>query len=144
MSAGSGGSSTTARKPAARAGKGSPKKASGGHGKPAAHHSATKHPKRRKHVKHRRHKKKAPVKPIAPAPVSGLPGAPAPPAIPVNPPPPSSTAPPAQEAAITLAQARRLLWRAGFGPTAGQAEALAGQPIEEASTASRGRRAQRC
>jgi uncharacterized protein (DUF1800 family) len=32
---------------------------------------------------------------------------------------------------ITLSQARRLLWRAGFGPTPGQAEALVGQPLEQ-------------
>jgi uncharacterized protein (DUF1800 family) len=34
-------------------------------------------------------------------------------------------------APITLEGARRLLWRAGFGPTPGQAEALAGTPITE-------------
>ena len=54
----------------------------------------------------------------------------APPAIPVNPPAPSNAPPPAVVATLTLAQARRLLWRAGFGPTPGQAEALAGQPVE--------------
>jgi uncharacterized protein (DUF1800 family) len=32
---------------------------------------------------------------------------------------------------ISLAQAHRLLWRAGFGPTPGQAEALVGQPLEQ-------------
>jgi uncharacterized protein (DUF1800 family) len=47
---------------------------------------------------------------------------PAPSAAPV----PTVTSPP-----ITLDQARRLLWRAGFGPTPGQAEALAGQPLEQ-------------
>ena len=46
------------------------------------------------------------------------------PARPLEPPPPAVGAP------ITLAQATRLLWRAGFGPTPGQAEALAGQPVE--------------
>jgi len=95
------------------------------HGKPAKHHS-TKHSghskhKRRKHHRHHKHHK----------PVSGLPGAPAPPPIPVNPPPPSSSPPPAQSTPITLTQARRLLWRAGFGPTPGQAEQLAGQPLEQ-------------
>jgi len=91
----------------------------------------TKHPKHTKHVSHkkrgskhnhrRRHHRRH---------LSGLPGAPMPPSIPVKAPPPSSTPPAAQSAPITLAQARRLLWRAGFGPTPGQAEALAGQPIE--------------
>ena len=86
-----------------------------------------------KHKKHKKHRKKLKKKPVPHpvAPIAGLPGAPAPPAIPVNPPPPSSTPPEAQGAPLTLAQATRLLWRAGFGPTPGQAEALAGQPIEE-------------
>ena len=84
-------------------------------------------------VKHKKHRKKLKKKPVPHpvAPIAGLPGAPAPPAIPVNPPLPSSTPPEAQGAPLTLAQATRLLWRAGFGPTPGQAEALAGQPIEE-------------
>jgi uncharacterized protein (DUF1800 family) len=84
-------------------------------------------------VKHKKHKKKRKKKPTPRpvAPIAGLPGAPAPPAIPVNPPPPSSIPPEAQGAPVTLAQATRLLWRAGFGPTPGQAEALAGRPIEE-------------
>jgi hypothetical protein len=94
------------------------------HSSPAAHppkhtkHVA--HKKRGKHHKRKHHKKH----------VSGLPGAPMPPVIPVKVPPPSTTPPAAQGTPITLTQARRLLWRAGFGPTPGQAEALAGQPIE--------------
>ena len=101
------------------------------HAKPGEHHhKVAKHSKRHKHRKRRHHHKHvAPTPPVAP--VSGLPGAPAPPAIPVNPPPPSNTPPPTQSATITLAQARRLLWRAGFGPTSGQAEGLAGQPLEQ-------------
>jgi hypothetical protein len=125
MSAASGVTSGTGQKA-------STKSSTQSHGTTGVHHGKpSKHSKRRKHVKRRRHKKHAPVT-VAPKPVSGLPGAPAPPAIPVNPPPPSSAPPPAQSAPITLAQARRLLWRAGFGPTPGQAEALAGQPIEQA------------
>ena len=92
----------------------------GPHGKPSQH--AARH-HRKKHHKHHKKKHKH---------VSGLPGAPAPPQIPVTAPPPSSTPPPAVVAKITLAQARRLLWRAGFGPAPGQAEALAGQPLEAA------------
>jgi uncharacterized protein (DUF1800 family) len=88
------------------------------------------HEKHGKHRKHRRkrHKRKnhpqvthshgtlgvtvplAPVSPPAPSPA----------------PVPSVGSPP-----ITLAQAQRLLWRAGFGPGPGQAEALVGQPLEE-------------
>ncbi|HME02350.1 MAG TPA: DUF1800 domain-containing protein [Solirubrobacteraceae bacterium] len=96
------------------------------HGKPSthdgAHHKRSKHSKRTRRRAHKKHVKRH---------VSGLPGAPAPPAIPVNPPPPSNTPPAALSAPITLAQAQRLLWRAGFGPTPGQAEALAGAPIQQ-------------
>jgi uncharacterized protein (DUF1800 family) len=94
------------------------------HGKPVKHHRKHRGDAKHKRRKHRRHHKHH-------APVLGLPGAPAPPAIPVNPPPPSSSPPPAQVTPITLTQARRLLWRAGFGPTPGQAEQLAGQPLEQ-------------
>ena len=81
-----------------------------------------KHPKSRRHRKHpRHHRHRHP---------SGRLGAPAPPAVTLTPPPPSGSPPPALSAPITLAQARRLLWRAGFGPTPGQAEAMAGQPLE--------------
>jgi hypothetical protein len=103
--------------------------------------SAEKHDKHRRkhHRKHRKHhkphaqpKSAAAVKPVlSPASsAAGLAGAPAPPAIPSQAPAPSSTPAPALSAPITLAQAQRLLWRAGFGPTPGQAQALAGQPIE--------------
>ncbi len=95
------------------------------HGTPAAQPPAhSKHASHKKHRKHhkRKHRKKH---------VSGMPGAPMAPPVPVNPPAPSSTPPPAEGGPVTLAQARRLLWRAGFGPTPGQAEALAGQPLEK-------------
>jgi len=96
------------------------------HGKGVHHPTHHKHVKRSKRRKHRRkHKPTTHVTPVA-----GLPGAPAPPAIPVNPPPPSSSPPPAVAASISLSQARRLLWRAGFGPTPDQAEKLVGQPLE--------------
>jgi uncharacterized protein (DUF1800 family) len=64
--------------------------------------------------------------------MAGLPGAPAPAPIPANPPPPSTQPPPVVSSSLTLAQARRLLWRAGFGPAPGQAEAMVGQPVESA------------
>jgi len=50
---------------------------------------------------------------------------------PVSPPRPSSAPVPAHEAALTLADAHRLLWRAGFGPVPGQAQALAGQSVQQ-------------
>jgi uncharacterized protein (DUF1800 family) len=93
------------------------------HNTPAAHPpSHSEHTSHKKHRKHHKRKKKH---------ISGMPGAPMAPAIPVHPPAPSSTPPPAEGGPITLAQARRLLWRAGFGPTPGQAETLAGQPLEK-------------
>jgi hypothetical protein len=54
------------------------------------------------------------------------------PLAPVSPPAPSpAPVPSAGSQPITLGQARRLLWRAGFGPTSGQAQALVGQPLEQ-------------
>jgi uncharacterized protein (DUF1800 family) len=101
------------------------------HGKPSPHHGKhNTHSKRRKHHKRRRHHKHHKHAPVTHT--SGLPGAPLPPTVPVSPPPPSNAPAPALSAPITLAQAQRLLWRAGFGPTPGQAEALVGQSIEQA------------
>jgi uncharacterized protein (DUF1800 family) len=95
----------------------------GNGGKHRKHH---RHHKRGKHHKHSRHHKHA--KHHTP---SGFAGAPGPLPIPLHPPAPSSSPPAAVATPITLAQARRLLWRAGFGPTPGQAETLAGQPMEQ-------------
>lgn len=54
------------------------------------------------------------------------------PVAPVTPPAPSAgPVPSVGSPPITLAQAQRLLWRAGFGPAPGQAESLVGQPLEE-------------
>jgi Protein of unknown function (DUF1800) len=51
---------------------------------------------------------------------------------PVSPPAPSSVPPHTLGSPpITLQQANRLLWRAGFGPTPGQAEALVGLPLQQ-------------
>src|ERR1035438_9075410 len=87
------------------------------HGKHAKHH------KRR----HKRHKK--PHHP-APTPPQGTLGVVVPVA-PVSPPAPSPTPVPAVGSPITLQQAHRLLWRAGFGPTPGQTQGLVGQPLEQ-------------
>jgi len=82
-----------------------------------------KHHKRRR--KHHKHHRPATVQPNGTLGVT-LPLAP------VSPPAPSPTpVPSAGSQPITLAQARRLLWRAGFGPGPGQAEALVGQPLEQ-------------
>jgi hypothetical protein len=84
--------------------------------KAAKHH----HKRRRKHRKAAHHAKPHGTIGVA------LPVAPASPPAPSPAPAPAVGSPP-----ITLAQARRLLWRAGFGPTLGQAEALVGQPLEQ-------------
>jgi len=81
----------------------------------------------RKHHKHKPHKHRH--KPVHH--LSGMAGAPLP-AAPITPPPAPSSAPvPSLGAPITLAGANRLMWRAGFGPTPGQAEALAGMPLQQ-------------
>jgi Protein of unknown function (DUF1800) len=88
--------------------------------------------KAKRHKKHhKKHKRKRILKHSKPLhPVVAVPPAPVP--IAPSSPPPSSSAPTESLGApITLAQARRLLWRAGFGPTPGQAEALVGQPLKQ-------------
>ncbi len=100
-------------------------------------HTRTGHSKHRpRHVKHHRHKRRkhkhklhkrvrrAAIKPRGTLPIS-LPSAPA------SPPMPSPAPVESLGAPISLAQARRLLWRAGFGPASGQAEALVGQPLRQ-------------
>jgi Protein of unknown function (DUF1800) len=89
--------------------------------------------KAKRHTKHhKKHKRKRVLKrpkphhAVAAVPPAPVPVAPSSPPASSPAPAPSVGSPP-----ITLAQARRLLWRAGFGPTAGQAEALVGQPLEE-------------
>jgi Protein of unknown function (DUF1800) len=91
------------------------------HAKNAKQHKKQKHKKQK-------HKHRKPVHRSAPHGTIGiaLPVAPAAPPAPSPAPAPSVGSPP-----ISLAQAHRLLWRAGFGPTPGQAEALAGQPLQD-------------
>jgi hypothetical protein len=89
------------------------------HSPHAKHHHKSRRHKRSKHKHHRRH----------PSLSQGAPGAtlaprPAPPA-------PSSAPPPTFVQRASAAQVRRLLWRAGFGPTPGQATALVGQPLSQ-------------
>jgi Protein of unknown function (DUF1800) len=94
------------------------------HAKHAAKHA--KHHKR-KH-KPKKHKHRKPVHRSGAHGTIGiaLPVASASPPAPSPAPPPSIGSPP-----IALGQAQRLLWRAGFGPTPGQAEALTGQPLQD-------------
>ena len=87
-------------------------------------HEAAKHKRRRKHRKATHHPA-ATAKPHGTVAVA-LPLAPTSPPAPSPAPVPAVGSPP-----ITLTQAHRLLWRAGFGPTSGQAEALVGQPLEQ-------------
>ncbi len=110
------------------AAKGKPAAADHGHGHAGHTH---RHGKRHKRIKHRHSKRRHHKHALAKTPPAGLAGAPAPPAIPASPPPPSSAPPPALTTTVTLAQARRLLWRAGFGPRPGEAEGLVGQPLEQ-------------
>jgi hypothetical protein len=83
-----------------------------------AKHKRKHHNHKHRHAKHVDH-------------VSGLPGAAMPPAVPVNPPAPSPSPPPVVNDPVGLAEAKRLLWRAGFGPAPGQAEALVGRSLEQ-------------
>jgi hypothetical protein len=93
---------------------------------------ASEHEKHKKHAKHRKRPRKhhKPAHPVVVKPhgavTAPLPVAPAAPPAPSPAPVPAVGSPP-----LTLSQAHRLLWRAGFGPTPGQAEALAGQPVEQ-------------
>jgi Protein of unknown function (DUF1800) len=93
-----------------------------------AKHTA-KHAKhhRRKH-KPKKHKHRKPVhRSVAHGAIgTALPVASATPPAPSPAPPPSVGSPP-----LALTQAHRLLWRAGFGPTPGQAQALTGQPLQD-------------
>ncbi|WP_372787783.1 DUF1800 family protein [Paraconexibacter sp.] len=79
----------------------------------------------------------APAAPAAartPAPATPPPPAP-PPAVPPTPDPVPAPDPgsiPATPSDFTVADARRLLWRAGFGPVPGQAEALAAMGLDAA------------
>jgi hypothetical protein len=99
------------------------RRSKGGHGQANdSHRHPKRHHKRRRHRKHRR---------AAPRHAHGT-IALALPTAPLSPPPPSSASVASLGAPLSLAGAQRLLWRAGFGPAAGQAEALAGQPLREA------------
>jgi hypothetical protein len=91
-----------------------------------------KHKKHSKHSKHgKRHKRRQTAHPPLTTPPHGTIGA-ALPVAPASPPAPSSVPVPTLDSPpITLQQARRLLWRAGFGPTPGQTEALVGQPLQQ-------------
>jgi hypothetical protein len=90
------------------------------------HKKHNEHPKHHKHRRKHKHRKRVhhSAKPHGTLPVA-LPSAPA------SPPAPSPAPVASLGAPISLAQAHRLLWRAGFGPTPGQAEAFTGQPLSQ-------------
>jgi hypothetical protein len=96
------------------------------HGKPhrgKPHKLRGKHRKRRHHHRRRRHGQHR-------IPSHGTVGV-ALPTAPPAPPAPSDAPVPALQAPLTLDGAYRLLWRAGFGPAAGQAQALAGRSLQD-------------
>jgi uncharacterized protein (DUF1800 family) len=101
-----------------------------GDGRGAKKRSKTPHGEQRKHAKHwRRRKRHKPLKHRVVARHGTMPVA-----LPVaaaSPPAPSPSPVPTAGPTISLQHAHRLLWRAGFGPTPGQAEALAGQPLQQ-------------
>jgi Protein of unknown function (DUF1800) len=80
------------------------------------HHKPGHHKKHKKHKKHRRVSRPQKVTAVG---------------LPIAPPPPSGAPAPASSGPLSLAGAQRLLWRAGFGPSAGQAQSLAGQPVQQ-------------
>jgi uncharacterized protein (DUF1800 family) len=97
-------------------------------------HQEQQHEKHKRHAQHhkrRRKRKKLPkhVRHVAAKPRGALPLPP--PSAPVSPPAPSPAPVESLGAPISLAQARRLCWRAGFGPAPGQAATLAGQPLKQ-------------
>jgi uncharacterized protein (DUF1800 family) len=98
------------------------------------HRKATEHKKRHeKHQKHhkrgRKHKPRKHVRHAVAKPRGTLPTLP--PSAPPSPPAPSPAPVESLGAPISLSQAQRLCWRAGFGPTPGQAATLAGQPLKQ-------------
>ena len=98
----------------------------------------TKH-KKKAHSKHHKLKKKV-AKTTRPLPKPTVTAKPPvkPPVTPTPASPPAGSSPPANNQPVptfteptTIQHMRRLLWRAGFGPTPGQAEALVGQPLQQ-------------
>jgi hypothetical protein len=95
--------------------------------KHAARHKASRHSRHHKKKKH--HPKPAAKRPTLRAAAPSGTASPALPTAPATPPPPSGEPVSVFSEATTLAHMHRLLWRAGFGPTPGQAEKLVGQPL---------------
>jgi uncharacterized protein (DUF1800 family) len=97
------------------------------HAKHHDKHHKSKH-KKKHHKRHHKRRKHPHPRPPKPPGTIGV----VLPVAPPSPPAPSPTPPPTVGSpAITLQQAHRLIWRAGFGPTPGQAAALTGQPLEQ-------------
>src|SRR3984893_2171256 len=106
-------------------------KSANGHARRAQAEHANAHGHHKHHRKrHSRKHHKPTLRP--PSLIAGAPGAPVPTLVPAPPSPSSAPVPTVSPSATaTLANARRLLWRAGFGARPGQAEALAGQPLQQ-------------
>ena len=85
----------------------------------AKHHRRGHHHKRHKHKHHRRPSSLTHRAPVSPLPITS------------TPPAPSSNPPPTLIQRASAAQVHRLLWRAGFGPTSGQVQALSGRPLSQ-------------
>jgi hypothetical protein len=111
------GTRSTRRRPAARGSAEHKRhKPHGKRPKHGKHHRHAHHRKRRHHRhRHRGHGTAGVALPVAP----------------VSPPAPSGAPVAALEVPLTLTGAHRLLWRAGFGPSPGQAQALVGQPLQQ-------------
>jgi uncharacterized protein (DUF1800 family) len=102
------------------------------HGKHAAKKHAV-HGKRKVRHKKRKHHARKPTHTLPKTHAAASYGAPggAAPVVAPAPPAPSNGPVPVYSEPATEADVRRLLWRAGFGPTPGQAETLAGQPLQQ-------------
>jgi hypothetical protein len=101
-------------------------------GRDAQHKRAEQHKHHDKNTKHhkRRRKRHKPARHRPARPLGTL-GVTLPSAPPAPPAPSSGPVAAIGSAPITLEQAHRLLWRAGFGPTPGQVEAIVGQPLQQ-------------
>ncbi len=93
------------------------------------HHEKHKSKHAKHHKRRRKHKPRKHVRHVARKPRGTL--AIPPPSAPASPPAPSPAPVESLGAPLSLAQAHRLCWRAGFGPAPRQIEELVGQPLRQ-------------